>query len=112
MKFETMMNEELLNKLSEVETEEEVLQAFKEYNVSFEDAAAFIEQVQNGSGELSEDDLDSVSGGAILQKIFVKNWYRFYHQKFFVKAVVDKESRTITVTNRFGKEKITETYSY
>lgn len=111
MKFATIMNEELLNKLAEVETEEEALNILKENNVNFEDAAAFIAQIHNDSEELSEDDLDDVAGGGYLHNVFARTMYRIKNKKLFVKTSVDHDRRTITVTNRFGK-KVSETYPY
>ena len=107
----TTISEEILNKLAEAETEEEVLNILKENNVSFEDAAAFIQQIQNDSEELSEDDLDDVAGGGYLHNVFARTAYRIKHKKLFVKTSVDPNRRTITVTNRFGK-KTSETYMY
>ena len=63
---------------------------------------------------MSEDDLDMVAGGGnpIAQKI-IRRWaYRFKYGKIFVKATYDEDAKTITVTNRFGKEKISETLPY
>ena len=108
MKFATM-NEEILNKVAEAETEEEVLKIFKENNVSYEDAATFIQQVQNNSEELSENELEDVAGGGYLHNLLARTAYRIKHKKLFVKTTV--KDGTITVTNRFG-EKISETYIY
>lgn len=111
MKFATIMNEEILSKLAEAETEEDILCILKENNVSFEDTAAFIEQIQRNDGELSEDDLENVAGGGYLHNVLARTAYRIKHKKLFVKTVVDKENGIITVTNRFG-EKVSETYYY
>ena len=105
------ISEEILNKLAGAESEEEVLNILKETNVSFDDAAAFIQQIQNDPAELSEADLDDVSGGGYLHNVFARTAYRIKHKKLFVKTSVDPNSRTITVTNRFGK-KVSETYMY
>jgi hypothetical protein len=106
------MNEEILTKLADVNTEEEFFQIMAENDIGPEEAAAFIEYLRNTPEELGEDDLDNVAGGAVpLHQALSRFAYRIKHGKLFVKSTVDTESRTITVTNRFGK-KVTETYIY
>lgn len=109
MSFETVMNEEILNKLAEAETEGEVLQTLKENGVSFEDTVAFIEYIQNDSGELNEEALENVAGGGYLHNVLARTAYRIKHKKLFVKTTVKGD--VIIVTNRFG-EKISEEYFY
>ena len=112
MKFASVMNEEILNKLAEVNTEEEFFQIMAENDISPEEAAAFIEYLRNTPEELNEDDLDNVAGGAVpFHQAICRIVYRVQHGKLFVKSSVDTENRTITVTNRFGK-KVSETYYY
>ena len=64
MKFEAMMNEEILNKLAEATNEEEFANTLAENNISAEEAAAFVAHYQDASEELSEDALGGVTGGA------------------------------------------------
>ena len=111
MKFASIMNEEILNKLAEVNSEEEFFQILAENDIGPEEAAAFIEYLQNTPEELNEDDLENVAGGGYLHNLLSRTAYRIKHKKLFVKTTVDTKRRTITVTNRFG-EKVSETYIY
>ena len=111
MKFASIMTEEILSKLAEVNSEEEFFTVLAENGIGPDEAAAFIEHLQNTPDELNEDDLDSVAGGGYLHNLFARTAYRIKHKKLFVKTSVDTKRRTITVTNRFG-DKVTETYIY
>lgn len=105
-------DEELVVKLDNARDEEEFCNILANNGASADDINEFIEHLAstNSEGELSEEDLDNVAGGApILQKALARWAYRFKHKKIFVKATA--KNGVITVTNRFG-EKVTETYLY
>ena len=105
-------NEELVRKLDATQTEEEFCRILMENGADADDINGFIEHLSNmkTDGELSEEALEEVAGGApILQTILAKWIYRFKHKKVFVKATV--KGNVIIVTNRFG-EKISEEYIY
>ena len=109
-----LSDEELIKKLDCARDEEEFCNILAENGATAEDINEFIDHLRNmpdaNEGELSEDDLDAVAGGApILQKALARWCYRFKHKKIFVKATA--KNGVITVTNRFG-EKVTEEYLY
>ena len=105
-------NEEVVMKLDNAPDEEAFCNILAGNGATADDINEFIDHLCNTDfeGELSEDELDSVAGGApILQKSFAKWAYRFKHKKIFVKATA--KDGVITVTNRFG-DKVSETYLY
>ena len=111
MTFTSIMKEEILSKLAEVNTEEEFFQILAENDIGPEEAAAFINHLQNTPEELDEEMLENVAGGAYLHNLIARTAYRIQYKKLFVKTSVNAETRTITVTNRFG-EKVSQTYCY
>lgn len=114
----SFLTEEVALQLDLAQTEEEFRRVLTEAGASEEEILRFVDHLRTmpleASGEMSEDDLDMVAGGGnpIGQKI-IRRWaYRFKYGKIFVKATYDEDAKTITVTNRFGKEKISETLPY
>lgn len=59
------MNEELIKQAKAVNSSEELMHLAKENNMELteEEAATYFAQLNCGSGELDDDELDSVSGG-------------------------------------------------
>ena len=111
---ELLNNEEVLARLDKAESEEEFCAILSEQGLSAEEIAMIVDKLRDPGEELSEEDLENVSaaGNPHLQKIIYRWAYRFKHKKLFVKATYDEDSRTITVCNRFGKEKVCETNFY
>ena len=105
-------NEEIVRKLDATQSDEEFCRILMESGADVDDINGFMEYLSNmkTDGELSEEALEDVAGGApVLQTIFCKWVYRFQHKKIFVKATV--KGNYIVVTNRFG-EKVSEEYMY
>ena len=71
------MNEEMLKKLAGgVKSPEEVLAIVKEYGkeLTLEQAQALFDKLKaSATGELSDDDLEAVTGGGIIDT--VKEWF-------------------------------------
>ncbi len=64
------MNEELLKKAKEAKDEKELIEIAEKEGIELrEEAASSIFKRLHSEGELSDDDLDSVSGGGCQQKI-------------------------------------------
>ncbi len=65
------MNEELLEKLRSAKTAEEVIALGKEYGkeLTEEQAKELLEMTGNGTGELSDEELEAVAGGDIWDKL-------------------------------------------
>ena len=65
------MNEELLEKLRSAKTAEEVIALGKEYGkeLTEEQAKELLEMTGNGTGELSDEELEAVAGGDIIDKL-------------------------------------------
>ena len=65
------MNEELLEKLRRAKTAEEVIALGKEYGkeLTEEQAKELLEMTGNGTGELSDEELEAVAGGDIIDKL-------------------------------------------
>lgn len=105
-------NEEIARKLDATQNDTEFCRILVENGAEADDINEFMEYLSNmkADGELSEEALEDVAGGApVLQTIFCKWVYRFQHKKIFVKATV--KGNYIVVTNRIG-EKVTEEYMY
>ena len=60
-----MMNEEMIAKAREAKSVEELMALAKETGIELteEDAKMYFEQLSSKKGELSDDELDNVSGG-------------------------------------------------
>ena len=65
------MKEELLEKLRRAKTAEEVIALGKEYGkeLTEEQAKELLEMTGNGTGELSDEELEAVAGGDIIDKL-------------------------------------------
>ena len=65
------MNEELLEKLRSAKTAEEVIALGKEYGkeLTEEQAKELLEMTGNGTGELSDEELEAVAGGNLIDKL-------------------------------------------
>ena len=65
------MNKELLAKAKEMKTPEELMALAKENGVELteESAAAYFDRLHPQTGELSDDELDNVAGGACYARI-------------------------------------------
>ena len=61
------MNEELLEKLRSAKTAEEVIALGKEYGKEL--TKELLEMTGNGTGELSDEELEAVAGGDIWDKL-------------------------------------------
>lgn len=68
------MNEEMLAKLQKAKTVEEIIDIAKEYGkeVTVEKAQELLNQLGGTEGELSDDALEAVAGGGIVDTI--KSW--------------------------------------
>ena len=68
------MNEEMLAKLQKAKTVEEIIAIAKEYGkeVTAEKAQELLNQLGGAEGELSDDALEAVAGGGIVDTI--KSW--------------------------------------
>ena len=71
-----MMNEEMIAKAKEAKSVEELIALAKENGVELteEDAKAYFEQLNVKKGELSDDELDVVSGGGCETKVDGKKY--------------------------------------
>lgn len=112
-----MMTEEMAIQLENTQTEEEFRRILTENGATEEDILQFVEDLRqmpdDSEWELTEEDLDVVAGGGNprIQRAIARLAYRVKHRKIFVKSTYDESSRTITVTNVFGK-KVSEEYMY
>ena len=112
MMNELMNNEAILAKLDAAENVEEFCKILFENGATVDEINELLEKMATQSGEMSVEDLENVAGGGnpIAQKILARMTYRITKGKLFVKATYDEESRSITVTNRFGKKESVVTY--
>lgn len=68
------MNEEMLAKLKEAKSVEEIISIAKEYGkeVTEEKAKELLDMLTNTEGELSDEALEAVAGGGVVDTI--KHW--------------------------------------
>ena len=69
------MDEEMIVKLRDAKSVEEILAVGKEYGKEFteEQAKELLEMTSNATGELSDEELEAVAGGGIIDT--VKEWF-------------------------------------
>ena len=68
------MNEELMIKLANVDTVEELNAILAENGITLEEGVtpeAFLAELKSGSDELNVDDLDNVAGGVQITKLII-----------------------------------------